>query len=370
VSGKPILHNIRILDFTWVLAGPYATRLLADYGAEVIKVQPLFPPEVADVFEQGYYNTWNRNKLGVTLNLNKPEGIELVKKLVKVSDAVVENFTPRVMANWGLDYEKLKQIKPGIIMVSMSATGQENVKSYYTGFAPTVHALSGLTGKMAVDGRPVGPGFSYADHIAGLYAAMSVLTALEGRRQNGEGCHIDLSETELLKGLLPEKESLKAAEGIYPCRDGRWVALTVDSEDGWEGLKKALGKPAWAEETGFKTKEIRIIHREELDKIISGWTCLYTVEEVMEILHLNGVAAGLVQDAAALVVDPQLKSREFFIRGGGEHFIDAPPFKMSEASAKYQRPAPPPGRDNAYVYGKLLGLSNSEIKDLKKNGVI
>ena len=142
---KPILHNIRILDFTWVLAGPYATRLLADYGAEVIKIQPILPPEGDDAFERGYYNTWNRNKLGITLNLNKPEGITLVKKLVKVCDAVIENFTPRVMANWGFDYEKLKKIKPDIIMVSMFAMGRQTRESHYTGFAPTVHALSGMT---------------------------------------------------------------------------------------------------------------------------------------------------------------------------------------------------------------------------------
>ena len=114
---------MRILDFTWVLAGPYATRILADFGAEVIKVQPLMP-EAQDEFSRGYYNTWNRNKLGITLNLNKPQGVAVAKRLVGISDAVVENFTPRVMANWGLDYPNLKKVKPDLIMLSMSTMGQ------------------------------------------------------------------------------------------------------------------------------------------------------------------------------------------------------------------------------------------------------
>ena len=114
MTNEGILHNIRILDFSWVLAGPYATRILADFGAEVIKIQPLLP-EAEDNFSRGYYNTWNRNKLGITLNLNKPEGVALARRLVDISDAVVENFTPRVMANWGLDYDSLKKVKPDLL---------------------------------------------------------------------------------------------------------------------------------------------------------------------------------------------------------------------------------------------------------------
>ncbi len=119
MTNHAVLQNIRILDFTWVLAGPYATRILADVGAEVIKVQPLLREE-EDAFARGYYNTWNRNKLGITLNLNKPEGVALARRLVGISDAVVENFAPRVMTNWGLDYDSLKKLKPDLIMLSIS----------------------------------------------------------------------------------------------------------------------------------------------------------------------------------------------------------------------------------------------------------
>ncbi|MFC1928599.1 CoA transferase, partial [Chloroflexota bacterium] len=195
MTNQPILHNIRILDFTWVLAGPYATRLLADFGAEVIKVQPLIASEAEDRFACGYYNTWNRNKLGITLNLNKPQGVALAKKLVGISDAVIENFTPRVMANWGLDYANLGKIKPDIIMLSMSTMGSTGPWRDYTGFGPTVQAFSGITCLTSYPGEPPsGLGYSYADHVAGLMAALALLGAIEYRHRTGEGQYIDISQ--------------------------------------------------------------------------------------------------------------------------------------------------------------------------------
>jgi len=368
--NQPILHNIRILDFTWVLAGPYATRLLGDFGAEVIKVQPLLSIENDDAFERGYYDTWNRNKLGITLNLDKPEGIKLAKKLVSVCDVVIENFTPRVMANWGLGYANLKEIKPDIIMVSMSAMGQKSAKNYYTGFAPTVHALSGLTGLMAVDGKPVGPGFSFADHIAGLYSSMSLLAALEHRRQTGEGQHIDLSETDLVAGLLKDQEPPGEVNLIVPCNsENRWMAVTVDSEDTWQGLKRAMENPAWANKAEYITPEARSANKNKLNDNIRGWIQKYKPEEALSLLQKNNVPAGMVQDAAEIARDPQLKAREFF-KSGGTPFFDAPPIRMSYGGAEHNRAAPPPGRDNDYIYSTLLGLSKKEIGSLKKKGVI
>jgi len=177
VANEGVLQNIRILDFSWVLAGPYATRILADFGAEVLKVQPLLP-EAEDKFSRGYYNTWNRNKLGITLNLDRSEGIALAKRLVAVSDAVVENFTPRVMANWGLDYDSLRQVKPDIIMLSMSTMGNTGPWRDYTDFGLTIQAFSGITYLTSFPGKPpLGLGISYADHIAGLVDCLALLRA-------------------------------------------------------------------------------------------------------------------------------------------------------------------------------------------------
>jgi crotonobetainyl-CoA:carnitine CoA-transferase CaiB-like acyl-CoA transferase len=380
-AKQPVLHNIRILDFTWVLAGPYGTRLLADFGAEVIKVQPLLSSETDDEFSRGYYNTWNRNKLGITLNLNKQEGIETAKKLVSVCDVVVENFTSRVMVNWGLDYENLKKLKPDIIMVSLSLIGQTGPRKDYTGYGPTVHAFSGLTYLTSFPGQPpMGPGFAYADHIAGLYASLAVLGALERRRRTGEGQRIDLSEVAVMKSLLdslaPEPggnlSTTAAPHGVYPCKGkDHWCAIAVYNNAEWQELRQAFGNPDWAREKKFATLSGRLKNRYELDNYISAWTKRHTAADVMDKLQANGVVAGIVQDAADLIKDPQLKARGFFIdRPEIGKLVDASPIRLSASPAGYSRSAPTQGRDNDHVYGKLLGMNKKKIAALKKKGVI
>jgi len=372
-----ILDGIRILDFTWVLAGPYATRLLADFGAEVIKVQsPLMEAE-DDAFTRGYYNTWNRNKLGITLNLNKLEGVALAKRLVAICDAVVENFNPRVMSNWGLDYVNLKKVKPDIIMVSMSVKGQ---KSNYSGYGPTVHALSGMTYFTSFPGQPtIGPGFSYADHVAGLYASIRLLAALEERANMGGGQHIDISEVDIMKDLLADARELEPAgntssqaapHNVYRCQGGRWYAIAVFTKGEWQGLKKAMGNPAWAEDKKFTKLSSRLKNSDELDKFITAWTQQSTVEEVMSLLQKNGVPAGIVQNSADLAVDSQLQARGFFIKNVHTPLVDAVPIRMAAAKAEYKKAASSLGQDNDYVYGELLGISKEEMIKLKDRGVI
>jgi benzylsuccinate CoA-transferase BbsF subunit len=374
----PILKDLRILDFTWVLAGPYATRLLADFGAEVIKVQPLLPPE-EDAFARGYYNTWNRNKRGITLDMAKPEGVALAKKLVSLSDAVVENFTPRVMASWGMDYANLKKLKPDIIMLSLSTMGNTGPRKDYTGFGPTVQAFSGLTHLTAYPGgTPLGPGTAYADHVAALFACLALLGALEHRRRTGEGQHIDISQVEAMAGLLgdafiPPEES--ATSGVYRCKgDDRWCALAVATGEEWRGLKKTLGNPPWAEDKKFDTPAARLKNKKALDRLIGEWTQRHTAEEAMALLQKQGVAAGVVQSARDLAQDPQLKHRGFFIEIDhpemGRTISDATPIRLSDSPPRYRLPAPLPGQDNGYVYGELLGLSQGEMNKLKEQGVI
>jgi benzylsuccinate CoA-transferase BbsF subunit len=373
-----ILKGIRILDFTWVLAGPYATRLLADFGAEVIKVQPLMPQE-EDEFGRGYYNTWNRNKLGITLDLNKPQGVALAKGLVNVSDAVVENFTPRVMANWGLDYKNLKKLKPDLIMLSLSTMGSSGPWRDYTGFGPTIQAFSGITRLTSYPGKPpLGLGTAYADHIAALLACLALLSAFEYRQRTGEGQYIDVSQVEAMASLLgdgfiPGKEA--APHGVYRCKgEDRWCAIAVLTEEEWQGFKQALGNPPWAEDKRFATPTSRLKNKEELDSLIEGWTKKHTAEEAMARLQKHGVAAGVVQSARDLAQDPQLKERGFFIELDhpqlGKTVSDAAPIRLSNNPARYTRAAPLSGQDNGYVYGKLLGLSRGELAELEKQGVV
>jgi len=352
MTNHAILHNIRILDFTRVLAGPYATRILADFGAEVIKVQPLMP-EAEDEFSRGYYNTWNRNKLGITLNLNKPQGVTLVRRLIGVSDAVVENFTPRVMANWGLDYPSLKKIKPDIIMLSMSTMGNTGAWRDYAGFGPTVQAFSGITYLTSFPGKPpIGLGYSYADHVAGLVAALALLGAMEYRQRTGEGQYIDLSQVEAMSSLLGSaildytvsgrqveplgNSSLQVApHGVYRCRgDDRWCAIAVFSDEEWQGFCRALGNPPWTGDERFATLPGRLENADELDRLVEAWTREHTAEEVMTWLQEQGVVAGVVQAASDLTSDPQLRARGFFIELDhpelGKTISDGTPIKLSD----------------------------------------
>jgi benzylsuccinate CoA-transferase BbsF subunit len=375
---NPILKDIKILDFTWVLAGPYATRILADFGAEVIKIQPLLPQEQEDAFARGYENTWNRSKRGITLNMTKPEGVTIAKKLAGLSDAVVENFTPRVMANWGLDYENLKKIKPDIIMLSLSTMGNSGPQKDYTGFGPTVQAFSGLTHLTAYpDGPPLGPGTAYADHVAALFACLALLGALEQRRRTGEGRYIDISQVEAMASLLgdafvPTEEPL---QGVYGSKgEDRWCAISVSTDQEWQSFKKALGNPPWAEEKRFATFASRLENKKALDKLIGEWTQQRTPEEVMAILQEQGVAAGVVQSARDLAHDPQLRQRGFFVELDhpelGRTISDASPIRLSATPPQYRQAAPLPGQDNEYVYGELLGLTEAEMTRLKEQGVI
>jgi benzylsuccinate CoA-transferase BbsF subunit len=378
MTNQPVLEGIRILDFTRVLAGPYATRLLADFGAEVIKIQPRLPREEDD-FARGYDNTWNRNKLGITLDMSKPNGIALARRLVALSDAVVENFTPRVMANWGLDYQNLKKIKPDIIMLSLSAMGGSGPYRDYAGFGPTIQAFSGLTRLMSYPGGPpLGPGIAYADHVGALFGCLALLGALERRRKTGEGQHVDVSQVEAMASLLgdafiPPEET--AFQGVYRCRgQDRWCAITIASDEEWRSFKEALANPTRAEEERFTTSASRLENKPALDELIEGWTKTHTAEEVMALLQKNGVAAGVVRSAADLAGDPQLKERGFFIELDhpemGRTVSDASPVRLSGTPPGYSRPAPLPGQDNGYVYGELLGLGEAEINSLKGQGVI
>jgi crotonobetainyl-CoA:carnitine CoA-transferase CaiB-like acyl-CoA transferase len=383
---ESILKDIRVLDFTWVLAGPYATRLLADFGAEVIKIQQLLPMENQSPLTRAYYNQWNRNKLNAGLNLSSVEGIELAKKLVAISDIVIENFTPRVMTNWQLDYKNLKKINPDIIMLSMSLMGQTGPKCNYNGFGATVQALSGMTRLTSFRAeKPLGPGFSYADHIAGLYASLAVLGALEHRLQTGEGQHIDLSQVETMISLLgpavmgtsigkeatPEGNDspTDVPHNVYRCRDDKWIAIAVSFEEDWCRLMQAMSNPDELNNEQYGTRAKRLSNRKELDDLVGKWTYRFTAPELMALLQQYGIAAGVVQNIDDLFRDPQLKARDFFTRVD-DVLIDAIPMRLSRTPAVYHRAAPITGQDNEYVFRELLGLPEEEIDRLTNKGVI
>jgi benzylsuccinate CoA-transferase BbsF subunit len=387
-----VLKGVRILDFSWVLAGPFATRLLADFGAEVIKIQPLLA-EADDAYSRAYYNSWNRNKLGLSLDLSKPQGLEIVRRLVKISDAAVENFSPRVMTNWGLDYSAMRRIKADIILLSLSVMGHSGPQQNYSGFGPAVQAFAGLTYLTAyAENDPVGAGFAYSDHVAGLYGALALQGALEYRDRTGQGQHIDLSQTETMLSLLADSwipqtglekglsahgnhSEAAAPQGVYPCRgEDRWCAITVASDQDWQNFKEALGWPEWAEDRRFATLTARLKNAKQLDQIIGGWTRRHWAEEAAAILQSAGIAAEVGKDTADLASDPHLKERGFFVRQHhseeGDAVSEASPIRLSRTPAEYWRAAPRRGQDNHYVLGELLGMTEDQIEELKQDKVI
>ena len=390
-----VLNEIRALDFSRVLAGPYATRILGDFGAEVIKVQSRKTATGSDDNNGPYFNAWNRNKRSITLDMNYPEAKEIALKLTAISDVVVENFSTRVMSNWGLSYERLTEARQDLIMVSMSGMGQTGPWKDFAAFGPTVQSLGGLTYLTSHSkDAPIGLGYSYADAVAGLYCAIAVLAALEHRDRTGLGQYIDLSEYEavctligpaLLDAALNEEEvrpqrnrspdSPDAPHGCYKCiGEDRWCVISVHDEAEWQALCNVSGHPEWAEDPRFSTLAMRKERWQELDALIQEWTSKNTGEKVMRLLQEAGVHAGVVQSAEDLANDPQLQARGFFVHLDhpvlGKTVSDGTPIKIASDSPTTWKRAPRLGEDNEYVYLELLGFSETEFRSYVERGII
>jgi benzylsuccinate CoA-transferase BbsF subunit len=393
------LSGVRVVDFTWLVAGPVATRVLADYGAEVIKIERKVPPPMGDR-KRGLQCDLHRDKLSVALNMAHPEGGELARRLVAQSDIVIDNFSARVMRSWEMDYESLARIKPDIICISMSGLGHTGPRANYVSYGPTLQALAGYTRLMADEnGEPAGYGYSYADMAGGFTGALAALAALWHRRRTGRGQFVDLSQLEALASLIGpamldisvngreqtpvlynSQEAPAAPHGVYRCRgedgdDDRWVAIAVGSELQWERFVAAIGSPAWASEVKFRTVYLRMRNRAELDANITRWTRERSAESVMELLQHAGVAAGVVSNGADLCArDPQLRDRGFWPAlkhpDGSPSRVSGLPFKLSATPCSVRTIAPQVGESNDFVLGELLGIGRAERERLIAEGAV
>ncbi len=396
------LAGIRVLDFTWVVAGPVATRVLADQGAEVIKVDRGGESAMSVLSPRriGINGDLNRNKLSVAINMAVPAGVELARRLVKLSDIVIDNFSARVMRNWGMDYASLAAVKPEIICISMSGLGHSGPRANYVSYGPTLHALGGLTLMMAEeDGAPAGYGYSYADMAGGYTGALAALAALWHRRRTGRGQFVDLSQFEALCAVIgpalldisvnrraqqppryDSQEGPAAPHGVYRCRprdgdDDRWLAISIRSQAQWERFVKALGSPPWAAAEKFRTLFLRMRNRSELDARINAWSREQSAEQAMALLQQAGVPSGVVANGADLCArDPHLAERGFWPRlplgEGVTTQVTGIPLKLSRTPAAVRSAAPEVGEHDDYVLGQLLGLSSAERADLATAGVI
>jgi len=377
-NSRDILKGIRVLDLTRLIAGPYTTRILGDFGAEVLKVQSGCIATGAEKNDTPAFRNWNRNKRSIGLDLNRPEARELLLKLVSISDVVVENFSPRVLNNWNLTYKRLKAYKPDIILARISAMGQSGPWKNFTGFAPTFHALSGLTAATSRSLEvPTGIGYAFGDSITALYASLAILAAIEYRDRTGCGHCIDISAYEALCSLTTSAsgESPNAAPcGCYPCRgEDRWCVIAVLHEGEWRKFCRIADQPELTAPR-FSTHAGRKKYQADLDAILSRWTRRYRAETLVHRLQKNGIAAGIVQNAADLAGDRQLAARRFFVRLRhpvlGDSISDRTALWPWKEKTDGWKPAPLLGEDNAYVFGELLGISEAELRSLREKGII
>ena len=398
------LSNIRIIDFSWAWAGPYGTMLLAFMGAEVIKVESMSRldhsrvrsliagPSYGGVNQPGPFNELNLSKKSLTVKLSEPRGLDIIRRLVKVSDLVTCNFRPGVMEKLGIGYEDLKKIKPDIILVSSSTCGSVGPEKDYAGYAPSFSSLSGvahLTG--FADGPPIQVG-GRADTSVGTTMALASLAALIYRNRTGKGQFVDISSREAISCLISDalvaytlnreiylrdgnRDEFFVPHNAYRCQGyDSWVSIAVGSEAEWQAFCRAVGHPEWTDDARFRTRELRKKHEAELDRLITGWTSGQTDYQVTEILQRAGVPAAPMLDNEHLPEDPQVRFREMFLKTSHpelkERFALAPPWKTGfPGDAQIQRHAPMLGEHNEYVLGRLLGIPREEIEKLIREQV-
>ncbi len=399
---KKALSGVRVADFGWVLAEPYGSMLLAHMGAEVIKIESRAKVDEQRVQGGGTVSKdpeassnffeINMNKLSVTLNLKSAKGIELAKRIVSISDVATENMRPGVMNRLGLGYEDLRQVKPDIIMLSLSGYGGTGPLSKYAAYAPCFSCFSGqafLTGY--ADGVP-NTLTSDCDARAGTMGAFAILMALLIRDKTGQGQHIDLSSSEALNmqigdqmmeysmnGRNPKRcgnrDAIMAPHNTYRCKgDDAWISIAVGNDAEWNALCRVMGDPEWTKDEAFSSQYGRWQNQDKLDKHITEWTMNYDYNELMADLQNAGVAAIPSFKAEDLFTNPHLLERGAITKVHhpvlGDRRVITPPWKFSETPATISRVAPLLGEHNEYVFGELLGMSTSEMKQLMDDKII
>jgi crotonobetainyl-CoA:carnitine CoA-transferase CaiB-like acyl-CoA transferase len=401
------LDGLKMLDLTWVVAGPVVGRSLADFGATVIRVESSVRTETArhmppfhngkpGVENSALYGTCNAGKLGITLDLGSPEGREIVGDLIGWCDVVAEAFSPGLMRRWGLDYETLAARHPGLIMISSSINGQTGPAARLAGYGNVGAALSGYQAIVGWPGEPpIGPFGPYTDYVGPRFTLAVLLAALDNRRRTGEGCYIDISQVE--SGILFQSAELAdyfaqgtivqaignadrqmAPHGVYPCQpDGpaeRFAAIAARDDADWQRLAAAIGRADLAAEERLRTAPGRRACEGELDAAIAEWTRGLPAEQVQERLQAAGVPAHLSASSTDFCTDPQLEHRGHLIRLPhplfGTTTVEGPRYLLSETPGRVSRAAPTLGQDNEHVLTQILGYSHDRVTELQEAGVL
>jgi crotonobetainyl-CoA:carnitine CoA-transferase CaiB-like acyl-CoA transferase len=403
-KDKLPLQDLKVLDFMWVLAGPGITRLLADYGATVIRIESTNrtdPTRTVGPFQDGQSSAegsalWGNNnagKYGITLDLSTAGARAIVMDLVRWADVVCEAFSPKAMRAWGFDYESLRQVKPDLIMLSTCLMGQTGPLSRFAGFGNLAAALCGFYNLVGWPDRPPsGPFSAYTDYIAPRFGACALMAALIHKKLTGEAQYIDQAQAESALHFLTlpiidfcenrrryqpiaNRDLYHAPHGVYATAgDDRWVVIACRTEDDWRALCAVIGAPQLEADERFKTFAARQANCDELDRLINEWTRGLDALDVERRLQTRGVPAHVVQDPNDLYHDQQLQHRKHFVEVPhselGKTWVENSRFKLSRTPARVERAAPMLGEHNQYVLEQILGYDEERIAELVAAGAL
>ena len=388
----------------WVMAGPAATRVLADYGATVVRIESTRRIDTARTLapyrggvlgpeNSGCFQNLNAGKRLVTLDPTRPAGRRVILDLVRWADVVTESFSPGTMRRWGLDYPSLVAMKPDLVMLSTCLMGQTGPLATFAGYGNLAAAIAGFSNLGGWPERPpAGPFSAYTDYVSPRYVAAAILAALDHRRRSGAGQYIDLSQAEAslhflapaildytvngrVAGRIGNRDPDHAPHGVYPTAgDDRWIAIAASSDAAWRGLCDAMERPDLAADPRFADATGRRAHAGELDAIVGGWTRSRDAHAVQAALQDRAVPAHAVQTSHDLVRDPQLAHRRHFVPVehpmGGTSFVESSRFVLSRTPATPPEAAPSYGRDNDAVLRDLLGYDDDAITALVAEGAL
>jgi len=398
--------DLRVLDFCWVGAGAFVTRLLADLGAEVIKVESHAHPDnlrlsgphkagARHLEASGYFASRNTNKKSLALNMGDPQARAIARRLVQKCSVVTNNFRPGIMERWGLGYDELAADNPSLIYLAMPMQGSSGPHKSYIGFGSTIAAISGIVEMSGAPERaPIGTGTHYPDHVPNPgHALVGLLAAIFHRARTGEGQYIELAQLEstvnlmgpsIMRysacGALPRRSGNRregvVPRGVFPCRgEDVWCAIEIESDDAWQALGDALGRPSWMADPGLATLPGRNQHIDTIEAKLAAQTRRFEAEELVRLLQARGVACAMVETSRDVMEDRQLAARGYWREIDhaemGRITVNLPPFFPTE-DRRTRDPAPPPllGEQTREIVTTLLGLSDSECTRLMNEQVL
>jgi len=398
--------DLRVLDFCWVGAGAFVTRLLADLGADVIKVESRAHPDnlrlsgphksgAKPLEGSGYFASRNTNKKSIALNMGHPEARALAKRLAAQCSVVTNNFRPGIMERWGLGYEDLSAVDPALIYLAMPMQGSRGPHKSYIGFGSTIAAISGLVEMSgSPDRAPIGTGTHYPDHVPNPgHALVGLLAAIFHRARTGEGQYIELAQLEstvnllgpsilgyAASGALPRRSGNRRNGsvpcGVFPCAgDDVWCAIEIENDRTWRALAETLGRPQWMTDPSFDTLAGRSARIDAIEAKLAQETRALDVEELVARLQARGVASSVVETSRDVMEDRQLNARGYWRQIDhaemGRITVNVPPFFSTQEGRK-REPSPPPllGEQTREIATTLLGLSQSECTRLMNEQVL